>query len=380
MQPIDISRYFDDIIASDAAAQQKREKSPRGSLLNLCKAENRGLALVRPIVDELGRTTKTLTDLVEVYESIPAFNDDGSPKLNNEGKQWVDYSNITVVAPENYNTRMFSLTASQSNLLTELIAKLRMYNEMLNKKILARENTATNLGVSVRSSLTFFWAKVIMLSDKSGKTKIDDGIVRLCKHVSASFATIMAKAVQTQTKIMGGSKDWMMQFFGRDPGQFNAITSISTEFSPPGVVGYATNIQFSNAAPYDLTEEDISTCVDLNTQVVDLTKFDEAVHANLLQRVTSYIDGVKKEQNAVLGFTPTNANETVQASPIGEMPLGAPQGIQTPIQEPVQPQQPVAPQPQATPVMPEAPAAQPQMTGGWTPPSPTGWQMPNTSL
>ena len=141
--------------------------------------------------------------------------------------------------------------------------------------------------------------------DEQGKELIKTPVVKLCKHVGKTFAGTLNQAVAMRTAAMRDDGAWTARYFGRTAGQNTGMISISTALNPPGgVIGYTNNIQFMDAAPFDITEADIAQCTDLCAEVADVTKFDADFYIALTNRVNEYLAAAAEAQNQSLGVTP----------------------------------------------------------------------------
>ena len=231
---MDIQNYFNNMLAENEAmnkASSQNFKKTAGSVLDLTKEKNRGMVFLRPINDECGVPMKTLNYIYEIYEQSPAFNEDGTPKLDKQGNQWIDYKTTVIARPDNYKSRLLSLNGNQVALLNRLWEDLQTYDKYLANGVLKREDTATNMGVKWRKQITLFWAKVLSLTSNSGESLITEKEVRMCLHKSGTFSTNFGKAIQNQSLLDGAG--WQEPYFSRTLGNYNNIVSISTVLNAP---------------------------------------------------------------------------------------------------------------------------------------------------
>ena len=358
-------------------SQNASEEGNDSRLFNMCAAKNRGTVMLRPIADELSNAYRVITYGYEIYESVPAVNPDGSPKMTKEGKQWIDYTNLIIPSPlakcNNYTSNLLRLDKDQIRIMNDLIEALRKYESALKAKVIIQDNTPTKLGVKFRTATTLFWAKILSATDEQGKDLIKEPTIKLCKHVGKTFSGTLNQAVAMRTAAMRDDGAWTARYFGRTPGENTGILSISTALNPPGgVIGYTNNIQFMDAAPFEITAADVAQCTDLCAEVADVTKFDADFYLALTKRVNDYLAAASTAQNQAFGVTPLqpSAYPVIDQSELD----GKPQNNVTPV-DPVTAAPAAQAIPQAQPVQQVYTAPAPLVDPNDLPP----WEQTNTT-
>lgn len=355
MANVDFSNYFTNLKAySEEMNQSKNSFAPQtaaGTLLNLCRQSYLGSALLRILPDECGIPMKILNKIFEIWETTEVLDENGNKVLNEDGSvRWRSTAH-TIADPCNFQSKLLKLDASQMQILNNLINTINKYMDYVDNGVI--DTDETGLTVKFRKEISLFWAKVLSLTDKSGKTAISDGLVRLCIHKSANFSRAFSDACSSRTNIMRDGGMWMQKFMDNTVGQSSAITGISTDLGVGGQPGYSMNITFAEGAPFDITQEDVNICKDLNTQVVDVTTFDTDYYLKLTERINKFIIDADNKTKSNMGMAqavqpayqtidqsqivqpqpvfnngPTPAEVIPQSTPVNPVvtePMGAPQ-------------------------------------------------------
>lgn len=307
MANVDFSSFFTNLKSYSEEINQSKsngnnaQNNGAGSVLNLCRQSNYGSALLRLLPDECGVPMKVLAKLFEIWETVEVKDEQGNVIHNDDGS--VRHRSVphTIVDPLNYNSKLLKLNPAQLQTLNTLINTINRYMDYVSKGIINTDETG--LTIKFRKEISLFWAKVIALTDKSGKTIISDGQVKLCMHKSANFSRLFTDACTARSNIMRDSGAWMSKFMDDTVGQSSAITSISTDLGVGGQPGYSINITFAEGAPFEITQEDVSLCKDLNTQVMDVTTFDTDYFVSLNDRINKFIADADNKAKGNLGMT-----------------------------------------------------------------------------
>jgi len=277
-------------------------------LFNMCAQKNQGTVTLRPITDELGKPYRIISYGYELFESTPVYNPDGTPKVTQEGKPWVDYTNTVIPTADptksNFVSNLLKLSPEQMGIMNKLVDVLRNYESLLKSGVIKQDQTPTKLGVKFRSQVILFWAKILSATDLQGKSIITEPTVKLCKHISTGFLSTWTNAMRMRTDAMRDNGAWTAKFMGHTPGTFTGVMSVNTVLNPPGgVKGYSNNVQFMDVAPFDITEADIAKCTDLYAQMADVTTFNADYYVSLTNRIQSYIDDAMEAQKQTYGVS-----------------------------------------------------------------------------
>jgi hypothetical protein len=334
---------------------------------------------------------RVMNYVFEVYEETPAKNPDGTPKIGKDGKPWVNYSYYVIPNPDpkygNYCSNLLKLNPEQYQIASDLYESIRMYDNMVQQKVIDPNQTETKLSVKFRKQYYLFWGKVISLSNQQGQSLLKQPEVRLLKHVSNSFGTNLSTTINARTSALQDGGKWFANYCDRTPGTQNHIMSLTTDLNN-GMVGYSALFQFLDGASYELTDADISYCTDLNAQVADVTRFDRELYTTLTQRIVSELTKANEAQQQKLGLAPAAATVTT----VEQSQLVQPEVIE-PVQTIVNPNAVYTAQ-NVTPVA-QVPPTVTMTTAGGTPTTvntnyaapqqqpvfaPTGFSMPTTNL
>lgn len=323
---MDFSSFFSDLKVYSEEMNKPRSSSagsttPAGSLLNLCRQSNLGSALMRILQDKNMKPMRILGKIFEIWETVEVLDEAGNKVLNEDGS--VRYRSVphTIAHPDNYQSPNLKLDPAQTITLNNLINTINKYMEYVDNGVINTDDTG--LTIRFRKEITIFWAKIISLTDKSGKSVISDGLPRLCVHKSANFSSSFIAATQARSTIMRDEGLWMSKFFASEVGTSSSITAISTDLGVNGQPGYSMNISFADGAPFEITQEDVDTCADLNTQFVDVTTFDTDYFKSLTDRIQKLIneaDGASMSNNGLAqttqpAFTTIDQSQVVNVVP-----------------------------------------------------------------
>ena len=303
----DLADFLKKLQTSQSSVTARGEQSNEGKILNLCSGANRGTAAIRIIKDELGEYMRVMNYVFEVYEESQAKNPDGTLKVGKDGKPWMNYSYYVIPNPDpkygNYCSNLLKLNPEQYQMASDLYEALRMYDNMVQQKIIDPNQTETKLSVKFRKQYYLFWGKVISLSNQQGQSLLKQPEVRLLKHISNSFGTNLSTTINARTSALQDGGKWFANYCDRTPGTQNHIMSLTTDLNN-GIVGYSALFQFLDGASYELTDADIAYCTDLNAQVADVTRFDRDFYSSLTQRIVAELTKANEIQQQKLGLTP----------------------------------------------------------------------------
>lgn len=326
MANVDFSSFFTNLKTYSEEMNQSKSSSfsaqnnGAGTVLNLCRQSNYGSALVRLLPDECGVPMKILNRLFEIWETVEVTDEQGNKVLNDDGS--VRYRSVphTIAEPLNYTSKLLKLDPSQQQILNNLINAINKYMDYVDNGVI--DTDETGMTIKFRKEISLFWAKVIALTDKAGKTVISDGLVKLCMHKSANFSRLFAEACSSRSNIMRDGGAWMSKFMDDTVGTSSSITGISTDLGVGGQPGYSINITFADGAPFEVTQEDISLCKDLNTQVVDVTTFDADYFLKLTERINKFINEADSKAKGNLGMAQAAqpAYQTIDQSQLNVVP------------------------------------------------------------
>lgn len=267
---------------SQSQILSKKSNYVKTNILDLTKAANRGTATVRIISDKSGVPLQTIKGVFQVYETLPRYDEKGTPVLNEDGTQAMRYSTLEIPYASNYDYSgligSVRPTDSQLAKLNKLTDMLSRYSEFVNEEWISQEETETRLGVRYRSCITSFWAKVFSVVPTGGSNIIDEPSVYLCKHVSGKFVSTFKEICDQQRQARGeeNAAIYLDKFVSNEPGNYDSTTTISTLLGSNGTVGYSVALSLMDGLkPYELTQEDIDQCEDLSIVGWDFKNFDE---------------------------------------------------------------------------------------------------------
>lgn len=388
-----VADFFSQLGDSEKKSQNnnnnnQQDRPVEGSLLDLCKKENRGTTLLRPIKDVNNVPLRCIDSVWDVYESFPLYDAKGVPIVGEDGTPWKRSKHTFVMATQNYRCQ---LTPDQIALHNALLQDLQKYDDLVNEQELIdpddpKYGITTGMHTTFRYKMTLFWAKILSLTVPGQGCMISDGAVRLCRHHGSTFRSDMATTIASKTAMKQGDGSWQEAFFNRDVGPQNAVMSCIVVQQQ----GFKNTMQFEENGPqYTLTETDVATAGDLFAagdyeskpciSGLNATVYPESEMRDLYNRVHGYlqqysnsvaagVNGTQPVQPAVQpqvvnasAIQPTaapvqpaaqpapTAMPQVSVPPVQPQPAVTPQPVQ-----PVAPVQPVVTQPVAAPVAPTA--------------------------
>lgn len=279
-----MNENFDDYFASlDKVEVEKNAKQLNGSIeqkhLNLTSTKTQGTVIFRPIADleirdgiERCIPIRRITNVYEIGLSVPALNDDGTQKMNDDGTPRTYYNRYKVCGAENFITK---LTPEQYKLHSETTEAIDAVTSFAGDNDIDLYN---DYGVSayVKKEVSLFWGKVFKFTSSVKNANVIDAEnkVFLMRAASPKFSTSFNNSQKSKTE-MKGSSAWRNSTFSRTVGDGNYGCSITTALNSGGTIGYSFTINFDEISKFKLTQEDIDKCTDLNAEYCDVTTFNE---------------------------------------------------------------------------------------------------------
>lgn len=310
-----------------------KRTSVRATTLNLVSQKNRGTATVRIVADKTGVPIQTVKGVFEVYEDVPVI-ENGNPVIGDDGKVQTRKVLSEIPYASNYDSKdiigTVRPTEAQLQKLNHLTDLLTQYQDYVNNEYIDQTTTETNMGVRYRSCMTSFWAKVFSVVPTGATNIIEEPAMYLCKHSSPRFVQTFNECVNQQ---ISARKDaaaaYLDKFVSNEVGEYDANVTISTLLNQGGTIGYSVAISLMDGlSKYQITQEDVDSCVPLSTIGWNFQSFDEKKVDELIARVQKYVDAVDQSVIAEAGGevvqeqaqTPVNngnpfAEQTAQPAP-----------------------------------------------------------------
>lgn len=313
-----------------------KRTSVKATTLNLIAQKNRGTATVRIVADKTGVPIQTVKGVFEVYEDIPII-ENGNPVVGENGEVQTRRSVIEIPYASNYDSKdiigTVRPTEAQLQKLNHLTDLLAQYQDYVNNEYIDQGSTETNMGIRYRSCVTSFWAKVFSVVPTGGTNIIEEPAMYLCKHASPRFVQTFNECVNQQ---ISARKDtaaaYLDKFVSNEVGEYDSSITISTLLNAGGTIGYSVAISLMDGlTKYQITQEDVDSCVSLSTVGWNFQSFDEKRVDELIARVQKNLDTVSEDVINQAGA------EVVGESAQAPVNNGNPFAEQVQVQAPAQP-------------------------------------------
>ena len=288
-QPFDIMSSF-----AKLAEKIKREDeriSNRGSSYprELCEmCWNQGSFLGKMIPDSNGIPLRTISDCHVGF--LPVEKDDGTGTYNKR---------FCICSIDNYEC---PVTQDQKNLYNKIIDAININNKY-------SEECEVRPQFSRIPRATIFYMMIRTFLPESGDTgDYTNPRVTLMLHRSYNFTKSLTDSISKRTEMMG--KSWTDEYFNREVGKCFKMTMITT--SRPAV-GYEIKFDFieNPQKVFDVEQDHIDKCDNLNKELIDITKFDEEYHKEILDKLTKINNDLDKLDQPTEYVRPTENKNAV---------------------------------------------------------------------
>jgi hypothetical protein len=306
----EIEKYFKNLGTKSASnsgnKKFNRSAAPKSNIMNLTRMDMLGTSLIHLIPDSNKNYIRVIQQFYELYVRNPQFDKQtGAPRLDKDGKQIVYNFTKYVLDPSNFDQA--GLTPDQAQLCAEVKTLTKEFYEL--SKISPKVNDL--LGIKYRKEISLFYGYLNALI-VGGQVK-ESGGVKVFKHNSANFSDNFVKATNAKT-LSKGSPIWMSDWFSRDVGRNNKITSITTTLS----TGYVTNFAFDESdRGVEITAADIAIANNIYSEFIDTTSFDTQYYVELRTLLQDKIGKAKALISTLsdsVDTTPQDAPQAVSAN------------------------------------------------------------------
>lgn len=318
----EIEKYFKNLANKAASNGGKRNFTrtftSNSNLLNLTKQDNLGVALIHLIPDANRNYVRQVQYMYELYVKEPQYDrDTGAPKLDQNGAQIVWNRTKYVLNPVNYNNA--SLTPSQVQLCSEVNDLAKEFADLAK----TCQKVEEIMGIKYRKEIALFYGYLNSLIIGS-KIK-ESGGVKVFRHNSANFVKNFVEATNAKT-LSKGSVMWMSEWFSRNIGRNDKITSIQTSLS----TGYVTSFAFDQSERgVEITKEDMDLASDLNKEFIDVTVFPDKDYEAYKVLLKNNIELAKQVVASMANQVTAPAAASVVQAPVAAVNAAVQVGVPT---------------------------------------------------